>query len=277
MLKQTHRIAPTRPFARDSRMSDRPVLLVSVSGVRGLIGNGLSADVAARFAAAYGSTIAGKSVVLARDSRPSGSMLRHAVIAGLLGAGCTVDDIGIAPTPTCGFAVRQLNAAGGIQITASHNPAPWNGLKMFGPDGRGALGRRTGRSSADCSSPATSPVPKWDGIGTTQCRRTSWPSTPGRCSTPSASRTSRARVPRLPRRQRRGRRAARLAAAARSRLRGGSVRVRTDRHVRPRARADPRPPRRRRAVGEAVANRRSGSSSTRTPTGSRSSTRPAPA
>ena len=83
MLKQTHRIAPTRPFARDSHMSDRPVLLVSVSGVRGLIGNGLSADVAARFAAAYGSTIAGKSVVLARDSRPSGTMLRHAVIAGL--------------------------------------------------------------------------------------------------------------------------------------------------------------------------------------------------
>jgi phosphomannomutase len=62
-------------------------------------------------------------------------MLRHAVLAGLIGAGCTVEDLGVAPTPTCGLAVRRLQAAGGIQITASHNPAEWNGLKLFGPDG----------------------------------------------------------------------------------------------------------------------------------------------
>ena len=110
-------------------------LIVSVSGIRGIVGAGLTAEATARFAAAYGSTVAGKRVVLSRDGRPSGEMLRHAVVAGLLGAGCAVDDIGIAPTPTCGFAVRQLGAAGAIQITASHNPAPWNGLKMFGPDG----------------------------------------------------------------------------------------------------------------------------------------------
>jgi phosphomannomutase len=116
-------------------MADAPVLMVSVSGVRGLVGNGLTADVAARFAAAFGSSAAGKPVIVSRDGRPSGEMLRHAVTAGLLGAGCTVEDIGIAPTPTCGLAVRQLKAAGAIQITASHNPAPWNGLKMFGPDG----------------------------------------------------------------------------------------------------------------------------------------------
>ena len=63
-------------------------------------------------------------------------MLRHAVLAGLLGAGCEVHDLGVAPTPTVGLAVRRLEAAGGIQITASHNPAQWNGLKLFGPDGR---------------------------------------------------------------------------------------------------------------------------------------------
>src|SRR5262245_51101104 len=113
-------------------MSDGPVLIVSVSGVRGLIGNGLTSDVAARFAASFGSTISGQPVVLSRDSRRSGEMLRHAVIAGLAEVGCSVLDIGITPTPTCGFAVRQLKAAGGIQITASHNPSPWNGLKMFG-------------------------------------------------------------------------------------------------------------------------------------------------
>lgn len=110
-------------------------LIVSVSGIRGIVGQGLTAEAAARFAAAYGAFVQGKKVLVSRDGRPSGQMLRHAVVAGLLGAGCTVEDIGIAPTPTCGFAVRHFNAAGAIQITASHNPAPWNGLKMFGADG----------------------------------------------------------------------------------------------------------------------------------------------
>ncbi|AWM37746.1 Phosphomannomutase/phosphoglucomutase [Gemmata obscuriglobus] len=110
-------------------------LIVSVSGIRGIVGAGLTAEAATRFAAAYGSTVAGKRVIVSNDGRPSGEMLRHAVTAGLLSAGCKVEDLGIASTPTCGFAVRQLNAAGAIQITASHNPAPWNGLKMFGSDG----------------------------------------------------------------------------------------------------------------------------------------------
>lgn len=139
-------------------------LIVSVSGIRGIVGAGLTPEIAARFAAAYGSTVAGKRVILSRDGRPSGEMLRHAVLAGLLGAGCIVDDIGIAPTPTCGFAVRALNAAGAIQITASHNPAPWNGLKMFGADGavlpaeQGAVIRGLYESGDFARS-------KWDGIG----------------------------------------------------------------------------------------------------------------
>ncbi len=148
-------------------MSEPNVLIVSVSGVRGLVGRGLSADVAARFAAAYGSTVAGQKVILSRDGRPSGQVYRQAIIAGLLEEGCTVEDIGIAPTPTVGFAVRQLQAAGAIQITASHNPAPWNGLKMFGEDGavlsaeRGAIVRGLYESGAFTRS-------NWDGIGTTR-------------------------------------------------------------------------------------------------------------
>jgi phosphomannomutase len=63
-------------------------------------------------------------------------MLRHACLAGLAAAGCEIHDVGVASTPTVGLAVRHLNAAGGIQITASHNSAPYNGLKLFGPDGR---------------------------------------------------------------------------------------------------------------------------------------------
>lgn len=117
-------------------MSSSPSqLIVSVSGIRGIIGESLGPDSALRFALALGTDLAGGAVVLSRDSRPSGAMLRDAVVAGLVSSGCRVLDIGIAPTPTVGIAIRQYGAAGGIQITASHNPAPWNGLKMFGPDG----------------------------------------------------------------------------------------------------------------------------------------------
>src|SRR5438105_3778615 len=110
-------------------------VIVSVSGVRGVVGRGLTPDVAGRFAAALGTYVDGGPVVLSRDSRPSGDMLASAAAAGLLAAGCRVIDCGIAPTPTCGVAVRINGAAGGLQVTASHNPAPWNGLKLFGPDG----------------------------------------------------------------------------------------------------------------------------------------------
>jgi phosphomannomutase len=110
-------------------------LIVSVSGIRGIIGAGLSPAPAVAFAQALGTYLNGGRIVLSRDSRPSGRMLRHAVIAGLQACGCEIHDIGIAPTPTVGVAVRKLDAAGAIQITASHNPAPWNGMKLFGGDG----------------------------------------------------------------------------------------------------------------------------------------------
>jgi phosphomannomutase len=110
-------------------------LIVSVSGIRGIIGAGLSPAPVVAFAQALGTYLEGGRVVLSRDSRPSGLMLRHAVIAGLASCGCEIHDLGIVPTPTCGLAVRKLDAAGAMQITASHNPAPWNGLKLFGADG----------------------------------------------------------------------------------------------------------------------------------------------
>ena len=117
-------------------MPVHPDLIVSVSGVRGIIGHSLTPDDAVRFGQAYANHVgAGSTVLVSRDGRPSGWMLGHAVTAGLLAAGCTVRDMGVAPTPTVGVAVRSTNAAGAVQITASHNPAPWNGLKMFGPDG----------------------------------------------------------------------------------------------------------------------------------------------
>jgi phosphomannomutase len=116
-------------------MTAQTGLIVSVSGIRGIVGEGMTPEAAAAFAAALGTHAGGGSIVVCRDSRPSGIALRHAVVAGLLSTGCGVEDLDIMPTPTCGFAIRRLGAAGGIQITASHNPAEWNGLKLFGPDG----------------------------------------------------------------------------------------------------------------------------------------------
>lgn len=110
-------------------------LIVSVSGIRGIIGEGLTPSAVCSFACALGTYLEGKPVLVGRDSRPSGLVLRHAVIAGLEAAGCEVIDLAIVPTPTIGIAVRELKAAGAVQITASHNPSPWNGMKLFGDDG----------------------------------------------------------------------------------------------------------------------------------------------
>lgn len=111
-------------------------LIVSVSGVRGIIGESINPEVAMAYASALGAHLRGGSVVIGRDGRPSGHLLRHAVLAGLNGSGCEVHDLGVVSTPTVGLAIRHLKCSGGIQITASHNPAQWNGLKLFGPNGQ---------------------------------------------------------------------------------------------------------------------------------------------
>lgn len=110
-------------------------LMISISGIRGVVGEGLSPDVIARYAAAFGTYCAGGPVVLGRDTRPTGLMVRSAVIAGLNAAGCHVIDVGVIPTPTVAIMVEELKAAGGICITASHNPIEWNALKFFHGDG----------------------------------------------------------------------------------------------------------------------------------------------
>ena len=109
-------------------------LMVGVSGVRGFFGDELTVDVAERFAHAFGTLHPG-IVVVGRDSRKSGQTLLGGVIGGLAKAGCRVIDLGIAATPTVEMAVTARDAAGGIIITASHNPSEWNGLKFLGPDG----------------------------------------------------------------------------------------------------------------------------------------------
>lgn len=119
--------------------------ILSISGLRGIVGDGLDPEYVTRFAASLGTMLNGGSVVLSRDGRSTGEMLRHAVLAGLLGTGCKVYDLGVASTPTCGVMVTALGAAGGLQLTASHNPIEWNGLKPFSAQGSvldKALGER---------------------------------------------------------------------------------------------------------------------------------------
>jgi phosphomannomutase len=109
--------------------------ILSISGLRGIVGDGLTPDYLARFAAGVGTWAEGGTVLVTRDGRASGEMVRQAVIAGLTAVGCKVLDAGIASTPTCGVLVREHDAAAAIQITASHNPPEWNGLKPFSPSG----------------------------------------------------------------------------------------------------------------------------------------------
>jgi phosphomannomutase len=110
--------------------------IISVSGLRGIIGESLTPEVALRYAAAFAQPLTGRSIVITRDGRATGPMLA-AVLKGTLSAlGCEVIDADVAATPTTGVLVRQLGAAGGIQISASHNPPQYNGLKLFSPEGR---------------------------------------------------------------------------------------------------------------------------------------------
>jgi phosphomannomutase len=113
-------------------------LMVSVSGVRGRVGEALTPEVLATFAAAFGAWASRggvRTVVVGRDSRVSGPMFTRVVHAALQSVGCTVIDVGMAPTPTIQLAVEHHHAAGGLAITASHNPIEWNALKFIGPSG----------------------------------------------------------------------------------------------------------------------------------------------
>ncbi len=88
-----------------------------------------------KYSSAFGNYCKGGRIVLGRDTRKSGEIFKNSVLDGLFSAGCEVINLGICPTPTVGMAVKGLKAKGGIMITASHNPAEWNGLKFFNAKG----------------------------------------------------------------------------------------------------------------------------------------------
>jgi len=119
-------------------------LIISVSGMRGIIGENLTASIAAEYGSAFGTYLKDShqcnsrqaaqdilSVCIGMDSRPSGEMLKSAVTAGLCAAGIDVIDLGVVTTPCVGVMVKELFCAGGVVITASHNPVAYNGIKLL--------------------------------------------------------------------------------------------------------------------------------------------------
>ncbi len=145
-------------------MSD--TLMISVSGMRGVVGTDLTPELVARYAAALGAWArrAGHPrVVVGRDARTSGAMFNRAATAGLMSVGVEVIDLGIVPTPTVQLAVEHHHAGAGLILTASHNPIEWNALKFVGPDGiflDGSAGAEV-RGLAESGPPRVS----WEGIG----------------------------------------------------------------------------------------------------------------
>jgi phosphomannomutase len=128
-------------------------LMVSVSGIRGRVGEGLTPEVVCTYAAGFGAWAMARAardgrdgavrrgrgatpaIVVGRDSRVSGPMFHRAVLSALESVGARVIDLGVVPTPTIQLAVEDHHAAGGLGITASHNPIEWNALKFIGPSG----------------------------------------------------------------------------------------------------------------------------------------------
>ncbi|MFW5681439.1 MAG: phosphoglucosamine mutase [Phycisphaeraceae bacterium] len=120
---------------------DASPLMLGVSGARGIVGKTLTPAVATRFAQAFAAWLIQQrhaelfaTVVVGRDSRPSGEMIESAVVAGLLSMGLRPRLTGIASTPAIAGAVKKCEAAGGLVLTASHNPGPWNGIKPLRGD-----------------------------------------------------------------------------------------------------------------------------------------------
>ncbi len=115
-------------------------LMVSISGIRGIVGESLTPEVLVQYAAAFGEyckqvSPSNPEVIIGRDGRSTGKILANIVSSTLLSTGVNVRALGICPTPTVQMAVEKRSAAGGISVTASHNPAEWNGMKFVAPSG----------------------------------------------------------------------------------------------------------------------------------------------
>jgi phosphomannomutase len=110
--------------------------IFTISGLRGIFGKDLTPELVMKYSKHFASYLGGKKIAVGRDTRFSGPVLFHAAVAGFLSSGANVFDFGICPTPAVIMMVKKLGLDGGIQITASHNPEEWNGIKFISRNGR---------------------------------------------------------------------------------------------------------------------------------------------
>jgi phosphomannomutase len=148
--------------------------IISVSGLRGIIGESLDPILAIKYSTSFVSTLTAEGpIVVTRDGRATGSMLAQAICSGLSAMGRDVIYADVAATPTTGVLVLQHNAAGGIQISASHNPAPYNGIKLFGGHGR-VVDAQIGQKVIDVYRDYEFPAVPHDKIGTISTCEDTW-------------------------------------------------------------------------------------------------------
>ncbi len=139
-------------------------LMKSVSGIRGIVGDSFTPELICKAAPAFAKYAGGGTVIVGRDSRPTGEAISMNIVSSLMLAGCNVIDIGIVPTPTVQIMVEELGASAGIVVSASHNPVEWNALKLINREGTFLFPAEVKRFFALMENQV--PFKKWDKIGT---------------------------------------------------------------------------------------------------------------
>lgn len=139
-------------------------LMVSISGIRGIVGDGLDPNSIIKYTSTYAEFIGKGKVVVGRDARITGDMVNQIITGTLLAKGLDVVNIGICPTPTVQFTVRELNADGGIAISASHNPNEWNALKLLNSTGQ-FMTPEENKTMLEKMDDADRNYKRWDEIG----------------------------------------------------------------------------------------------------------------
>jgi phosphomannomutase len=139
-------------------------LMVSISGIRGIVGSSLTPETVVKYAAAFAEYCERGTIVIGRDGRVTGKSIAHLVSSTLSQMGCDVISIGVCPTPTVALGVGISKAAGGISITASHNPMQWNGLKFLASTGL-FLDAQENRAFWDIAGRQPRSYPPWDKHG----------------------------------------------------------------------------------------------------------------
>ena len=138
--------------------------LFGTNGIRGVVGQDLTPDLAVRVARAVATAWGPVTLAVGRDTRASGPMLRAAVVSGLLASGANALDIGVLPTPALQYYVKERGFAGGLVVTASHNPPEWNGIKVVDQHGM-EIPRETEEQVEGLVESGAFAAPAWHHVG----------------------------------------------------------------------------------------------------------------